>query len=203
MKTNPTTHWKILRIVSLLAPLWIPPFIFAEDVSPTFYFRENPPSSFDTREGVLEGIKAEFPKAVKIFEFHDEGGNFILLKLTAHSYATMSFSGMAVAEFVSDAKDSRAIPVKSERRVTGRFQYQTVNQKNDGGPTTIGYTWTLFARELDLKDAKKLLFCYQFGEDKKNSAPAKKFTVAVDWEAERAEGVKIALITGDEKGLEP
>lgn len=202
MKIHFLMNRAIFRTFSLIALLWIPLSILAEDARPFFYFRKDAPSSFDTRDGVLAGIKTEFPKAVKVFEFYDEGGNFILLKLSDHSYATQSFSGMHVAEFVYDAKDSQVIPVKAERKVTGRFTYQSVNLKNNGEPTTITWNWTLFEKELDLKDAKKLLFRYQFSRDEKNGLPAKKLTIAVDWEAGRAEGVKIEPITRNENEQE-
>lgn len=190
--------------VAILTLLCATALAMADDAKMIPYFSSKRTPSLKIRNAVLEGIRTEFPKAVKVFEFHDEGNSFVLLKLSENSYTCTSFDphSNSVAEFQFDEKNLRMIPTKSERKVSGNFKYQEIDPAN-GTLMTITHNWTIFVRELDLKDTNEVLFYYQCGANKEHGLIAKKITIAVDWKAGRVEGVKVVALTGKDNGLEP
>lgn len=179
-------------------------FALAQDAKMIPYFTSKRTPPLKIRNAVLEGIVAECPKAVKLFEFHDESYSFVLLKLSENSYATKMFYGNenSLTQFLFDAENLRPFYKKDERQVSGKFKYQEVDPEH-ATIMTITHNWTIFARDLDLKDTKKVFFCYQFAASKEAGSAGKKVTIAVDWKAGRVEGVKVVPLTGKENGLEP
>lgn len=189
---------KARRLACLLVILFAATLLaWAEESKLIPYFAKSTP---ETRQRTLDGVMAQWPGALKLFEFHDEYRTLVLLKLTDSSYASLLWGEQSRAEFVFKAEDLRLIPTNTAGVIQGSFEHSGFT--NDGKPYIGTYTWEINNEQLELGDANHLLFSFHF-LGKKDGPPRKRVTIAVDWKAGRVEGVKTAPVTGKETRLEP